>query len=87
MSERIPKQHTHTEVISRPEAWRLAEAAQLVGGVSVRALQNEGETYSNGRGKESVVPEGNIRIRVTGSAEKVGRAHINERSIPLREAA
>lgn len=58
--------HTHLEQTSRERAMALGQAAHEVGGVSVQALGNEGDTFHNKRGLEVAVKQGNMLLRVSG---------------------
>jgi hypothetical protein len=67
--------HRHSELLTRGEALVYAQAAVKVGGVAIRATHNEGELYLNDVGNTSRVPDGYIRLNVSGMPINVQRMH------------
>ena len=69
MNERLPRTHTHTELLSREHALHRAQAAGEIGGIAVSILRNEGETYTSDESRYGIVPKGDVQIRVSSTKD------------------
>ena len=65
----------HNEVVSREHALRLAQAAEEAGSVAVRATHNEGDLYPQAPYGMFRVPEGQIRLSISGDARNIDGLH------------
>lgn len=94
MAEHLQKSpYNHTEQVSRDRAWHLAQAAHDMGGISIKVLASEGETFVSSRQfpenqpRVNKVSPGNTAVHITGSGVEVEGPTLHERADRLQHEA